>query len=579
MVNKSPREGPRNDIKYPEFVASGYPETLSAETLPPVQQVHALEQVPVGTKTASSQAATSGMSQSSHARSSIAKPPLPVHDEAEGIPQTALRSIFPQYNPALPLDRQEYYPMQQSPTHIPHEIISRQPYSPSGVDGGKSPPPLRSPSHDERHQQHGYHAESQSQAGPSSSAVAGISENRSSHGHSESTPLPHRRLFEQDPDPDISGIDELKGLWKVANGWKASASEGRSYVLRIQAERDAPVFNLLAANDQPFYNLRMDPRATSAYITLSRRDPSRPYKPPKNKGSKAPSPGGLTSPASPAPSTPTSPPVKTSGKGWVDALTTTLEEPERKLPPNDGLIALLYPLQAAKMALDRPNDEMTVMTAERECGRLVYDPDSGFNYLVHPALATPFRVAIERYAAQCRTEYILEHVESPRHLARLVRDGMGGGFLDLDTSVATLVDAAFVTDIAVTALLLIANEDEKERKIEMFEPPPPPAAYIREGRRSSSRLSTSSRRSRREDGRAASASGTRRKFESFEMDIESQASSLAKMALDDDKLPRIVRVIIKLITWFLKMILWMFVMMFKTLTAVLKGLNKCCGER
>lgn len=395
-----------------------------------------------------------------------------------------------------------------------------------------------------------------------------------------------RRLFEPEPDPDISGIEDLRALWKVANGWKASAMEGRQYALRVSAEKDAPVFTLSSANGLPFYNLRLDPRATTAYVTLARRDPNRPYKPPKKSkvaaaSSSSPessSPGGSFSPTSPA----SSATVDTTAKGWMEVLTTTLEEPERRMPPNDGLVALLYPLQAAKMALERPEDEVTVLTAERECARLVWDQDSQANYLVHPTMATPFRISIERHAAQCRTEYVLEHIESPRHLARLVRDGTGGGFICVDTAVAARVDAVYVVDIAITALLLVANEDEKGRKLEMFEPPPPPAALLREGRRSNSRMSTSSWRSKR----AGSAAGQRgnagsgMKFESFEVDIESQASSLAKMALDDkDKLPGGVRAIIKLITWFFKALVWIIMLAFKTLAAIVNGLSRCCGER
>ncbi|KAJ4339139.1 hypothetical protein N0V95_007856 [Ascochyta clinopodiicola] len=41
-----------------------------------------------------------------------------------------MRSMFPTYNPDLPLAQQAYKPAQASPTHIPREQISRSPYSP-----------------------------------------------------------------------------------------------------------------------------------------------------------------------------------------------------------------------------------------------------------------------------------------------------------------------------------------------------------------------------------------------------------------------------------------------------------------
>lgn len=579
-VNRSPQpqDGPRFDVPI-EFIASGRPQTPDLPVAHAVQQPHATDDIPVRTETAFSEAATLVRSQSNHSRTSLAKPPLPT-DFEEPIPPTALRSIFPQYNHSLPPDRQEYYPTQRSPTHIPHEIISRQPYSPSGVDGGRGPPPLRSPGYDERHHHSHHHHDDHSIPAPYFPPKSGPSSTQE-YNHNERSNLPHRRFFGPEPDPEISGIDELRGLWKVANGWKASFSEGQSYTMRVTVEKDAPVYNLLAANGIPFYNLRLDPRANTSYVTLSRRDPSKLYKPPKKPkssslGSHVPSTGGILSPVSPM--TPTSPSINTGGKGWIESLTTVIEEPERRLLPNDGLVALLYPLQAQKMALNRPDDELAVIQAERECARLVFDSDSGSNYLVHPALATPFRISIDRHAAQLRNEYVLEHVESPRHLARLVRDGTGGGFLEVDTNVAARVDAVYVMDIAVTALLIIANEDEKERKIEIFEPPPPPPAVLKEGRRSNSRLSISSWRSKRaEEKRAGSSAG--RKFESFEVDIESQTSSLAKMALDEkDKLPAGVRAIVKLIAFFFKVVFWAFMLLFKMLTAVLKGLNKCCGE-
>jgi len=41
-----------------------------------------------------------------------------------------MRSIFPVYNPTVPLAQQHYHPTETSPTHIPREKISRSPYSP-----------------------------------------------------------------------------------------------------------------------------------------------------------------------------------------------------------------------------------------------------------------------------------------------------------------------------------------------------------------------------------------------------------------------------------------------------------------
>ncbi|KAF2111853.1 hypothetical protein BDV96DRAFT_581899 [Lophiotrema nucula] len=63
--------------------------------------------------------------------------------------QIPMRSMFPVYNPTIPLARQEYKPTQASPTHIPRQQISRSPYSPEfyvphanlAKEGSTSPPP------------------------------------------------------------------------------------------------------------------------------------------------------------------------------------------------------------------------------------------------------------------------------------------------------------------------------------------------------------------------------------------------------------------------------------------------------
>ncbi|KAF2280031.1 uncharacterized protein EI97DRAFT_355192, partial [Westerdykella ornata] len=68
-----------------------------------------------------------------------------------------MRSMFPVYDPTVPLPQQQYKPTQASPTHIPRTQISRSPYSPTfyvphsnvASDGNKSPPPkpFFTPSH------------------------------------------------------------------------------------------------------------------------------------------------------------------------------------------------------------------------------------------------------------------------------------------------------------------------------------------------------------------------------------------------------------------------------------------------
>ncbi|KAJ9148732.1 Acetylserotonin methytransferase-like protein [Coniochaeta hoffmannii] len=377
---------------------------------------------------------------------------------------------------------------------------------------------------------------------------------------------PHRPA-EPPVIPPTSSTDELKGLWKVTNGWKASISEGRTYCLKMTAEKDTPVYNLSSAT-QPFYNLRVDPTSASAYVTLTRHDPHKSYR-------------GVPPPTSSSASTSS----KTDSKNWQEALTTTLEEESRRLPPNDGLVALLYPSAATKMALDRPDDPAAVARAEQECARLVWDADSSNYFLVHPALAMPFCVTVERNPAWSRTEYTLEHLESPQHVARLTRDGTGTGWLEVDTALAAKIDAVYLVDVAVAALVLVAHKDDQFARVEVFEPPPAmrvsPDGSVRSARNSTSgRFSRQSKRDtkteKKRDKKSKRGGGSR--MEEFEIDVESQNSESWKLERKEkkqkkDKLPFAIRVVKGL----LKATFWVVTIGFRALAAVVAGLAKCLG--
>lgn len=362
--------------------------------------------------------------------------------------------------------------------------------------------------------------------------------------------------------PAVSTTDELRDYWKAANGWKATASEGRTYCMKLEPEKDTPIY-YLSSSTQPFYHMRIVPTSASAYITLSRHDPSKPFKE-RDPTADAKPQGILAALREPE-----------KAKTWHEAITTTLEEEARRMPPDDGLVALLYPSAATKMALDKPGDIQAVMTAERECARLVWDEDSQNYFLVHPALATPFCITVERNQAWSRTEYTIEHIESPQHLAKLTRDATGEGWLELDTLVAGRIEAHYILDVAVSALLIVVNFDERHHQIETFEPPPifPPPAHVRE----SGRESSSSLASRLTGSKDKKKKKRRNKLEDIEMDLESQTSSLGKQleVKDKDKLPSTTRTVIKLITFAFKCFIWALTLAFKALVAVIAGLSKC----
>lgn len=217
-----------------------------------------------------------------------------------------------------------------------------------------------------------------------------------------------------------------------------------------------------------------------------------------------------------------------------------------------------------------------VMAAERECARLVWDEDSQNYFLVHPALATPFCITIERNPTWSRTEYTVEHIESPHHIAKLTRDGTGEGWMELDTLVAGRIESYYILDVAVSALLLVANIDEKNVLVEQFEPPPP--ALLRgsssnsDFRRSSSRLS-SKILSKKKDGKK------RGRIEELELDLESQVSSLDRKLnikdKDKEQMPGTTRTVIKLLKFGFKCVIWALTLAFKALMAIVVGLSKC----
>ncbi|KAK2595644.1 hypothetical protein QQS21_006615 [Conoideocrella luteorostrata] len=518
----------------------------------PVQQSRQSNEVPGRTGTAFSDDHTLVRSNSGRSRASIAKQPLSDGPSASGSGSGALRSIFPTYNPQVPLGQQEYAPTQLSPTHIPRAVISRQsvyeeePESPirESQPGHSSPPPTSSPPRQ---------------------ATRGL------------WPL---RIHTQPPPviPTPCSTADLKSLWRVANGWKASSSEGRVFCLKLSQQKDAPVYTLTSGSAHPFWNLRLDPTSASAYVSLTRHDPSKPYKAPKPNTS-PPSPSDATSGRSSGTGSRAS-----DTKHWYEALSTTLEEESRKHPPNDGLVALLMPTAAMRMATEKANDPASVNAAENECARLVWDEDTATHYLVHNALAKPFCVTVERNPAYSRIEYTLEHNESPKHIAKLTRDGTGGGWIELDTTVASQIDSCYILDVAVTALILVAAAEDRNSPapLETFEPPP--AAFLGAANRCDSGSGRLSKLSIRREGNDKDKDGKkRRKMEEFEIDVESQLDSLGKDRREsksaEDKLPFLLRVVVKLAKGLFALVIWILTVLFKCVEGVFKVLYKCVGSK
>lgn len=496
---------------------------------PAVQQPRQAADVPGRSETAFSQAQTLVLrSASTRSRSSIAKKPL--DDDKKG-EDPALPSIFPQYNPEVPLNQQSYYPTQRSPTHIPRSAISRpMMYSPEPVTPASPPPPIDPPR---------------------------------APGPQATGPPP--------PLPTVSTTDELKGLWKATNGWKASESEGSVFCMKMTQEKDAPVYTL-SSTGQAFYNMRVDPTSVSAYITLSRHDPS--------KACRGPPTTSATTPTTPSSIRSRRSQTKV---GWHEVISTTLEEESQRHRPNDGLVAELCPIAAIKMATENPEDESAAALAEQECARLVWDDDSDSHYLVHPALATPFCVTIERYPYWGRVEYTLEHHESPNHLARLTRDSAGVGYLEVDTGLASKIESFFILDVAVSALLIVASGDKHFTATESFEPPPPPAAHIAPVVPDGFDMCAPDPQSK-----TSRKWGLKGKMENMQVqDLESQESygaakkrKKAKRVKGDrirDGLPWPVRIAVTPMIWGAKAALWCITAFLKVIIWMFKGIAKSLG--
>jgi len=339
-------------------------------------------------------------------------------------------------------------------------------------------------------------------------------------------------------------------------------------------DKDAPIYTLSSAT-QPFYYFRVNPTSASALVTLSRHDPAKSCRGPPSPVSNTKA-GGTRSSRLSLPLSP-----KFADKHWQEVLSTGLEESARRHRPNDGLVAHLAPTQAVKIMAEKPEDESAAYLAEMECARLVWDDDSSSHYLAHPALATPFCVTVERYAAWSRVEYTLEHHESPNHLARLTRDGTGVGYLEVDTALASKIESYFILDVAVAALLIVAASDTRVTAVEAFEPPPTPPEMAHLPAPSLDRLSFAA------GGRNKKLS-KKTPTHAFEIyDVESQESFSAKKRKNKkakregprmrDSMPWPARVIVTVGLAFGKCVIWVITGVLKVLLWFVVGLLKCTG--
>lgn len=156
-------------------------------------------------------------------------------------------------------------------------------------------------------------------------------------------------------------------------------------------------------------------------------------------------------------------------------------------------------------------------------------------------MSSPFSIQIESSPAWSRVEYTLEHPELRQNLVKLTRDGAGGGFLEVDTGTAALVNSFYIVDVAICAVVLVAVAEEKRMKIERFEAPPV-----------SSSLPSTPKPVKFKKEKAPV------RIEAMEIDLESQSSIADKKKEKTEKLPVAIRGIIWSFKLLFKLIVWVF---------------------
>ncbi|KAI9885932.1 MAG: hypothetical protein M1823_002258 [Watsoniomyces obsoletus] len=278
-----------------------------------------------------------------------------------------IRSIFPQYNPTVPLAHQNYRPTQASPKHIPREHISKEPYSPTLYSTGSPGQHTTSPGR-----------VCLSASSTVSSFPAGVLGNH---------------------PPRHSSLEELVDLWEAANG-QGTIETGKTFSLKVT--RDGSInphsrsfipspteaFTLGPNREQPFYDFQIlrgnEHDKTARECHIRRRHPR----------------NGTV----------------------IPIMSLEIEPATRQQPKEDGFVTSIYPKLAAMMAMDRARvridsnvatgsdvgDGMSTLTdglsteeleevtqdAVRRAARfeqcqLYWDHDSSRYYLLHPGLNRP----------------------------------------------------------------------------------------------------------------------------------------------------------------------------------------------
>ncbi|KAI9724329.1 MAG: hypothetical protein M1812_000397 [Candelaria pacifica] len=345
-----------------------------------------------------------------------------------------MRSMFPRYNPNVPLSQQRYVPTQASPTYIQKEHISKLEYS-----------------------------QERQATGPATAPAS-------------TTTFPAGALSK--PQPQYSSLSDLTGLWEAANG-QGTKETDRTFTLQMSRDgvtdsststvlpAGQEAFTFGASRDEPFYDLQTlkhnDADTLFSECIVRRRNPTKGVIVPvvtlslESPSRRLPPQDGLITRIYPklaalmALDKATSSPTSTTAKG-----NTT-------------------PLDVEKIA-----EEALAHAADRESCALRWDNEYQQYRLWHPSLdngkGRTFVVQIDNNGESAGFD-----VPGAKGIIRLgTLDGrdtlvsleFSTSTLVIDTLAAGRVSSLYIVDVAVTAVLAVALVEGRRIRERRVSAPP-----------------------------------------------------------------------------------------------------------
>lgn len=492
-----------------------------------------------------------------------------------------MRSMFPRYNPKIPLAKQHYYPNHQIQGSADAKFKIPQPSAPS--------------------------ASVPSQVNTRSPAI--ISEGKSG--------VPTHASKKPEPPPAISTPDELLDLWSVANG-QGSQEAAETYILRLswcasticqtcklllikfspELERNREIISFSSSTSQIFYRLEADGNS----LAISRSHP-----------------------------------INSTTKICISAPTIS------ELTPNNPLIATVFPKLAELMALDQSSSialdhrldrqasddlqaEALDRAHQREAATLFWDTDSEKYYLIHPTLSSDNNSATFTIESTAEEVKIFAPIKPPIPVLTLSFSSLT---VKLHTHLLAQLPSLYVLDILLSTLLILLLHVHRTSHspsplavvspaIDPVYPPPPPLispssprakpleppqrrpwsvlSLLRSSRKNS--RSRSKAKTNTDDEESAPADlctvptsvspnaatatiPSMVKSKSGKLEIHNLSTPITMFeTLDavDEKLPRTTRAVLKLLSWAFGVLVWALGVGFRVLAAIVVGFGKCVAR-